>query len=714
MYYPDEPITRPEEDEFARDVFVQNLANDINKWDSTASLVLALYGPWGAGKSSVLNLLKKQIEANNTGELAFFDPWYFNSTEQLIQTFIAVIKQRAVANAAKDDKTDLNEKFSKYGEILSKVFASVKWEPEFELPLPIGKIKISKSKKDSKASEVKEVETPDQVKNDLKAALSKINLQFIILIDNLDRLDPPELLLMFKLVRLCSDFPNFVFILAFDRKQVRDLISKQQIDPDFLAKIVQIDIELPLIEQDEIDAFVSKNIQNMINDLGLRLNPGSWERFARIYDQTLGEKLIVDLRKAKRYLNSLRFSMALLKNEVDFADFLILDALRVFYSKIHSGLPKYKKQLTTFEYAGGIDALRKQRLAELKDVKDWIASQYDDKSDIENCEQLLGFLFPTFGAYIQNPANPSIITRREEYLANQQICATEYFDRYFKFRLPKGEIPVSTLSAIEDSLNRNNETSENEVITLLIDEQERLSRLLRKLYFRAPNLSLGGRIILIKVLGKLGDKLEWELLNSFNSSASIAAQLTLKCIERFGDKPEVYDAIRGVISSTPSLSFASELIMDLLSPSYPYQIPQAEKDSLKPIMLDRLHKDLLDGRQNIFVTYPTSYYRIIGVWRSEQILNEREIASNYIYEQMSLDANALPKILITNATFELGTNKVHSFEFERLKRDYDVDRLYEILKNQESTANYSQIEQEVINAFNKYMNDKTVGSDVTE
>ena len=84
-------------------------------------------------------------------------------------------------------------------------------------------------------------------------------------------------------------------------------------------------------------------------------------------------------------------------------------------------------------------------------------------------------------------------------------------------------------------------------------------------------------------------------------------------------------------------------------------------------------------------------------------MNEREIATNYIYEQMSLDAHALPKILITNATFEIGTNKVHSFEFDRIIRDYDVDKLYEILTSQESTATYSPIEQEAIDAFKKFM-----------
>ena len=56
MYYADDPITKPEEDRFGRNVFVDKLSNDITKWKGEdKSLVIALYGHWGTGKSSVLN-----------------------------------------------------------------------------------------------------------------------------------------------------------------------------------------------------------------------------------------------------------------------------------------------------------------------------------------------------------------------------------------------------------------------------------------------------------------------------------------------------------------------------------------------------------------------------------------------------------------------------------------------------------------------------------
>ncbi len=704
MYYTDEPITKPEEDAFGREIFVKNLANDINRWSGTGSLVLALYGPWGTGKSSVLNLLQKTIEVDKSSEIIWFDPWYFNSTEQLIQTFFAVVKNKTLAFASGEAKSKINDAFRKYSDSLSQL---ISWEPTVELPGGF-KINLGGLRKNKE-----ELQSPEKVREDLRQALGKIHRRFIVIIDNLDRLDPPELMLMFKLVRLCSDFPNFVFVLAFDHGQVRKLIKSQGVDPDFLDKIVQIDIELPLIDQNDIDTFVGESLQKLIKDLNLRLYQNSWDRFAQIYNQAVSNHLINNLRTAKRYLNSVSFTIPIVREEVDFADFLVLEVLRVFYPRIYSGLPSYKKDLTSFEIAYGLDTMRKLRLAANKDIREWISDELPDKKEALICEQLIGFLFPTIGAYFQNPSNPSIISRQDEHLANQRICAVEYFDMYFKFRTPKGEIPSRVLNAIEDELNKITKENIEQVAPLILDEKERLSQLLSKLYFRVNNLNPDGRIVLITILGKLGKILEWDLLNSWNSSGSVAARVIIKCIERFENNVEVHNAIKDVISTTESLSLASELTTRLHSNEYPIQIPQSEKDTLKTIMINRLHKEVLENKQNVFATYPTSYYRILGAWRSEQILGEREIATNYIYEQLSLDANALPKILITNATFEIDTNKVHSFEFERLKSDYDVDKLYAILVSQESTASYSQIEQEVINAFKKFMIAKTTKSDVT-
>jgi predicted KAP-like P-loop ATPase len=52
----DRPIASRDEDELGRRGFSEALANAIRGWSGRESLVLALYGEWGNGKSSIKNM----------------------------------------------------------------------------------------------------------------------------------------------------------------------------------------------------------------------------------------------------------------------------------------------------------------------------------------------------------------------------------------------------------------------------------------------------------------------------------------------------------------------------------------------------------------------------------------------------------------------------------------------------------------------------------
>ena len=51
----DRPSSDPKDDLFGHAPFAERLANSIGHYSGTDGLVLALYGPWGSGKSTVLN-----------------------------------------------------------------------------------------------------------------------------------------------------------------------------------------------------------------------------------------------------------------------------------------------------------------------------------------------------------------------------------------------------------------------------------------------------------------------------------------------------------------------------------------------------------------------------------------------------------------------------------------------------------------------------------
>jgi flagellar biosynthesis GTPase FlhF len=63
----DAPVERPEDDLLARDPFAARLARQIELVAPGRGLVMALIGPWGAGKTTVLKLAAKRLRSPSSG-----------------------------------------------------------------------------------------------------------------------------------------------------------------------------------------------------------------------------------------------------------------------------------------------------------------------------------------------------------------------------------------------------------------------------------------------------------------------------------------------------------------------------------------------------------------------------------------------------------------------------------------------------------------------
>ena len=86
--FSDRPLDPGEKDLLKREDFVSNLARVIASAPADDSIVFALYGAWGEGKTSALNLLLKEFQTRlEDGEAApvviRFNPWIFSGRDTL-------------------------------------------------------------------------------------------------------------------------------------------------------------------------------------------------------------------------------------------------------------------------------------------------------------------------------------------------------------------------------------------------------------------------------------------------------------------------------------------------------------------------------------------------------------------------------------------------------------------------------------------------------
>ena len=108
----DEPIRTHAQDMLARTHLVEVLSRHILQTDTPEAVVIALNAPWGAGKSSFLNLLEQKLVppaavAETTAShpiVVRFNPWHYMSLEQLVGMFFAELERGIGAHSGQSDR----------------------------------------------------------------------------------------------------------------------------------------------------------------------------------------------------------------------------------------------------------------------------------------------------------------------------------------------------------------------------------------------------------------------------------------------------------------------------------------------------------------------------------------------------------------------------------------------------------------------------------
>jgi predicted KAP-like P-loop ATPase len=421
----DRPSLDPKDDLFGHAPFSKSLADSICRYPGSDGLVLALYGPWGSGKSTVLSYVQHYLEQRPQDEkpvLVKFNPWWFSGQENLAQAFLGQLQ--AVLPAKSEKFKQLGDLFADFAEGIGGLvdLTGVSGGAGGLIGKLLGHAK--RKPKDVPA-----------LKESITAILQKASKRILVVIDDIDRLTPEETRQLFTVIKALADFPNVVYLLAFDREVAAQAIEQQSGLPGarYLEKIIQVPFELPPVDRVSLQAALFKRLDEVLGEMP----EGSFDQsyWTNVYHDGI-DALIQVPRDVVRLTNTLAVTYPSVRGEVNPVDFIALEALRVFlpdlYDVIRTNPDRFSGHSGDERYEGdrNAQAFREQWVNEVPEMLR------------ANAQALLERIFPKIG---QMGYGPDWLA---EWRRNLRACHPEVFPIYFRLTVPPGAVRRSEMMAL--------------------------------------------------------------------------------------------------------------------------------------------------------------------------------------------------------------------------------------------------------------------------
>jgi hypothetical protein len=92
----DNPVATMAEDLLGRAALVARLRQFISNPKTHPPLVISMQGAWGSGKSSILRMLKSELEAKQAARAVWFNAWHYQEEDRLLVNLLDAVRAQAI------------------------------------------------------------------------------------------------------------------------------------------------------------------------------------------------------------------------------------------------------------------------------------------------------------------------------------------------------------------------------------------------------------------------------------------------------------------------------------------------------------------------------------------------------------------------------------------------------------------------------------------
>lgn len=687
MILPDNPIESQKDDTLKRYPLAKKMAELVLKFEGKQSYVIGVEGAWGSGKTSFINLMIQDLKDKPVLVLQF-NPWIFSDQDNLVKDFFNSLISLVEDNLENASEVD---KIRKYVDTLIGN-TNIVISPEISL---LGVIKVGAGQIYKAGTE----KTLREKRSEIDSLLRRLDKKILIVIDDIDRLDEKETKLIFKLVKLMADFPNTVFVLAYDREKVEIKLASSDhgiSGTEYLKKIIQVSFGLPNPDrkglQDILFHDLDKTIELMYGVA--ELDEEDKKRWDKIFYSGFS-KLFPTIRDIKRYISSLRLDWSVVGiSDVNKIDFMAISAIRTFAPQFYNLMVANKSVFTgTWNLSEGFSLTNNQK--ERQERYNELLDNVSEKNLHKNIDGICKELFPQLNFQSIYGSEWSTDWRKK-----LRICSDEKFDFYFQLGVPEGEISEYEMSALLGALTDQDNFNAG---ILKFKKDQKLRKILDKLTDHLDKLDDEKKIkILLLSIWGIDDDTDndKEGVLDLMDVDSLIRKLGFRIIKNI-NKNARKDFILDLLNTSDHLYYPLALLSSTIEEADEANktgnsglIEQSDISVLKSNILKRIESFEKDGK----LDHENHLASILFKWK---ILGSEEMVQNYIEKRIKNKENLL--ILLRNFIGKVysSAGDYNYFDKKSLNNLYPMDKIdVEVSKiTEEEIAQLDSKFKEVINLF---------------
>jgi len=533
----DRPIRTLDEDILGRTKLAQSFAEHIMALDASEGIVVGVLGPWGSGKTSFINLVRIHLEASNITVLNF-NPWMFSGAHQLVDSFF---KELSVQLKLHSNLEEIGKELEKYGELFSG------WGF-----LPLAGSWIERGRKFLSILGrflQRKKEGIGGLRAKVEKALATLDKPIVVVLDDIDRLNTAEIQDIFKLIRLTANFPNIVYIVAFDRIRVEEALTEQNLPGrDYLEKILQISIDLPVVPSHILNRQILEALDEALSGID---NPGPFDEniWTDVFIEII-RPLVKNMRDLRRYTAAVYGTVLDLNGQIALVDVLALEAIRIFLPDVFCQMYKSIDGLTTtsdFSLSNlGEPPYLKEQIDRLIAV---------NESNAEVIRAMIKRLFPAAERHIGG--SHYMYDWKNQWLMERHVAYEDILRLYFERVVGEG---LQAFIHAEKAWARmaNRDEFDNYLRSL---DPERLEDVITALETFEDKFSIKhvepGAIVLLNILFELPDRPRG-LLDL--GPDLVVGRIVYRLLRSLKDPEKVEAAVRNILPHLHSLSAKEQLI----------------------------------------------------------------------------------------------------------------------------------------------------------